>query len=590
MRARHLAAAALAAGLLPLLSPTARSAPPDAEKALVDLIVGPADGLSEKAFAKGEYKAVRAAFARYFEARHGDALKVDLGADADPLFAFLAENAEVRETLFTAIDPLDDKPAAAMAVFRDLWRADPAAVKANDELAVAVAVVWDNPAGVYDYRMHQVRTKSTLPETVAKVGAVDNFRYALDRQAKLKGPQQQLPWEFQVHAVNHRTPVDERDWAVTNYLKKRSGIGSIYKEIVYDTVMLQTRSEVCKLNGKPYTLPSIREHGGVCAMQADFAARVAKSVLVPAEYIHGEGNSGGLHAWVMWAEVKAVNKEAVTFTLESFGRYNIDHYYVGSFRDPKTGRETTDRDMERRLTAVGTAPANSRHADLLMRAYPVVSDGKGYTPKQQVAYLNKVLALYPMCEGAWRELARLHDDGKLVDPVEATRLADKLLVTFVKFPDFSWRLLDDLLTPVKDKRSRAATFLKAVGGYENLGRPDLACDARLKLAEYLADGKDFIGAFNGLAFTVKKFPDEGRYVPRMVARMQEVAKELKGGDALMAKFYLELLPKVPTRRGNMVSEYCVRLHEQALAYLKETNHPKEAAQVEQNLARVKGGK
>ena len=32
----------------------------------------------------------------------------------------------------------------------------------------------------------------------------------------------------------------------------------------------------------------------------------------------------------------------------------------------------------------------------------------------------------------------------------------------------------------------------------------------------------------------------------------------------------------------------IKLHEQAIAYLKENNKPKEAAVVEQNLARVKG--
>src|SRR5205085_7222596 len=154
-----------------------------------------------------------------------------------------AADPELRETLFTAIDPADDNPAAVMAVFRDLWKADPAAVKANGELAVAVAVVWDDPRAAYDYRGHQVRTKSILPAEVVKVGALDNFRFALDRQAKLKGPQQQLPWEFLVHTVNHKTPADERDWAVANYLKKRNGVGAIYKEVEYDKEMLRTQSK-----------------------------------------------------------------------------------------------------------------------------------------------------------------------------------------------------------------------------------------------------------------------------------------------------------------------------------------------------------
>jgi tetratricopeptide (TPR) repeat protein len=570
----------------------ARADPPKADEAdqiLLDFVTGPA-GLNEKAFTKGEYKTARAVFTRYFEARQGPAIKLALGDDAEPLFAWLDKNLEVKETLFTAIDPAAEEPTKVMLVFRELWKADPDAVKKNDELATAVSVVWDDPKAVYDYRGHQIRTHSVMPEAAAKVGAMDNFRYVLDRQAKLKGPQLQLPWEFLVHVVNHRTPTDERDWAVGKYLKQRAGIGGVYKTVEYDREMLRTQSKVCKLNDKPYTLESILKHGGVCAMQADFAARVGKSLLVPAEYVGGEANSGGLHAWVMWVEVRAVNKDAVAFTLESFGRYGDDHYYVGTLKDPQTGKTITDREMERRLTAVGNAPHSSRHAGLLMRAYPIVRDAKEFTTKQQLAYLNKVLALYPMCGDAWAELGALFREGKLTDAQEATRLAERAAVVFAKFPDFSWTLVDDLLTAQKDKQYRTRTFEKMATAYENLQRPDLACEARLKLVEYQVEAKDNKKAFDGLAVTVKKFPDEGRYVPKMVAKMQDVSKDIKGGDALMAKFWMELLPRVPPRRGDAVSEYCVKLHEQAIACLKEINKPKDAAVAEQSLARVKGGK
>lgn len=580
----------LALGLAVLLvHQPLRAADPDPDQLLVDLVMGPG-GFNEKPFAKGEYKHVRKAFAAYFETKHGAALKSSLGADDGPLFDFLNANPEIKETLFTAIDPETDNPAATMAIFCDLWKADAAAVKTNDELAIAVAVVWDNPRGVYDYRGHQMRTKSLLPDGVMKVDAMDNFRYAVEHKAKLKGSQQQLPWEFLVHTVNHKTPDEERDWAVANYLKRRTGIGSIYKDVIYDQVMLKTQSKVCKLNDKPYTLPSIKEYGGVCAMQADFAARVAKSLGVPAEYVGGEAASGGLHAWVMWVEVKGVQKDAVSFSLESYGRYFGDLYYVGTLLDPKTGKKLTDRELERKLTAVGNAPYSSRQADLLMRAFPIVRERKELSTRQQLAYLNKVLALYPMCDAAWLELAALHRDGKLTDAQEATRLVNKALTTFARFPDFSWKLVDELLTPQKDKTYRTQTFEKMATAYEGLGRPDLACEARLKLVDYQTDTKDEVDrrkAFNGLAQTVRKFPDEGRYVPRMVTRMQEVAKEIKGGENLMAKFYLDILPKVPARRGDEVSEYCVKLHEQAIEYLKDAKKPKELATVEQSLARVK---
>ena len=599
----RLASVVLVAGLLNLASaaPDPRPAAPplvpvradspkadEADQILVDLVSGPVF-LNEKAFTRGEYKFVRAAFTKYFEARYGPAIKLALGDDAEPLFAWLNKNPELKETLFTAIDPAAEEPAKVMRVFRDLWKADPEAVRKSGELAVAVAVVWDDPRAVYDYRGHQVRTRSVLPPDVMKYAGLGNFKYVLDRQAKLKGPQLQLPWEFLIHVVNHRTPDDERDWAVKQYLGRRSGIGTVYKEIEYDKEMLRTQSKVCKLNDKPYTLPSIREYGGVCAMQADFAARVGKSLLVPAEYVGGEANSGGLHAWVMWVEVKGVNKDAVQFSLESFGRYDNDQYYVGTLKDPQTGKSTTDRELERRLTAVGNAPHSSRHSDWLMRAYPIVRDLKGYTTKQQLAYLNKVLVVYPMCGEAWVELAALHRDGKLTDAQEATRLVDRATTVFAKFPDFSWTVVDDLITPQKDKVYRTRTFEKLAAQYELLGRPDLACEARLKLVEYQTEAKEHKKAFDGLAFTVRKFPDEGRYVPKMVTRMQDVAKDIKGGDALMATFWLELLQKVPPRRGNEVSEYCVKIHQQAIAYLKDANRPKEAAAAEQNLARVKSG-
>jgi hypothetical protein len=562
---------------------------PDPDQVLGDFVYKNKT-LDERVFLKVEEKKVREAFTRYFETKYAADIADGFGPDAAALKTWLAANPAVKEMLFTAIEPGVDNVPKALEVFRDLWKADAEAVKTYPNLAVAVAVVWDNPRAVYDYRGHQVRTKSLLPASVEGVGAAENFKYFIDRAAKLKGPQLQLPWEFLAHVVNHRTPADERDWAVTNYLKKRAGIGNVYPEIEYDQEMLRTKSAVCKLNGHPYTLPSIKQYGGVCAMQADFAARVAKSLGVPAEYAGGESQSGGLHAWVVWVEVKSVTKDQVTFSLESAGRYFGDLYYVGTMTDPRTGEKTTDRAMDRGLTAVGTAPYSARQADMLMRVFPVVRDKRGASVKEQQTYLRRVLDLYPMSERAWLELAALHKDGKATDAPEATKLADKAMTTFARFPDFSWEVVGDLLTPQKDKTARTRAYEKLVAAYEGLGRPDLACEARLELVGYQVEAGDKKKAFDGLATTVRRFPAEGRYVPKMVGKMEEIAKGLKGGPDLAAKFYLETLPRVPPRRGNEVSEYCVKLHEQAATFLRENGKAKEAAVVEQNLARVKGGR
>ncbi len=556
----------------------------DPEQAVVEALVG------DKGFGKGEYKFVRGVFSRYFEQKYSDEIKVGLGDQYSTVMKWLGENPEIKETLFTAIDPENDDIEKAMAVFGELFALGADKLKTHANVAIACAVVWDNPQAVYDYRPHQVRTKSKLPDGVMKNRAKENYLYLIGHESALKGQVQLLPWEFLVHVVNHFTPEDERNWAIEKYLKRRAGIGASYKDIVYDKEMLRTKSEVCRLNGKPYTLASIKDFGGVCAMQADFAARVAKSLGVPAEYVGGEANFGGLHAWVMWVELKSVTKEKIDFTLMSEGRYFTDQYYIGHLKDPRTGKMTTDRAMELRLASVGAAPQNGRQAALLMRFFPTIRDRKDLNAKAQANYLGKVLELFPYSDQAWRELAALSKDKKQTEPTEALKFANKAFTTFMNYPDMSWEVFDDLLTPVKEKSTRAEQFNKLVLRYEAVGRPDLACEARIKLSEYQVEAKDFKKAADGLAQTIRKFPAEGRYVPKMMEKLQEVCASYKGGTDLLAKFYAQILPQIPARRGDEVSEYCVKMYQQAVDFFKKNGKAKEADAIELQLNRIKSGR
>lgn len=124
--------------------------------------------------------------------------------------------------------------------------------------------------------------------------------------------------------------------------------------------------------------------------------------------------------------------------------------------------------------------------------------------------------------------------------------------------------------------------------YEQLGRPDLACEARIRLADYQADAKDFKNAAEGLSKTIAKFPAEGRYVPKMLEKLQGVCREYKGGTEKLTKFYLQLLPLIPTTRGEDVSEYCIKVHEQALEFFKKNSGKiQDIRQIETRLATLK---
>ncbi len=561
-----------------------------------------------KLFEKAQYKTVRAAAAKAFQVQNEAHIKDGFGEDHSALMGWLNDKArvEIKEEFFTAVKVGKDDLPKVMSIFRDLWKADPAAVAKYPNLAIAVSVVWDNPRGVYDYRGHQVRTKSKLPEKYMGRTAVDEFRYHIDHAKAVQGKEpfnrlQVLPWEFLVYVVDHRTPDTEREWAVKDYLAKRPMIGKVYEtEVKYDVEMLKTQSKVCKLNDHDYTLADIHKYGGVCAMQADFAARVGKSMAVPAAYVGGESQFQGLHAWVMWVEVKAATAASVQFTLESHGRYLGDHYYTGHLIEPQTGVEILDRDMERRLSSAATDRVGKRQAELAMEFYPDLAEKNAFDKKARLKYLDGVLKLSPLNEEAWLELARMAKDGDIgKDEKEQIRAyVNKLVVIFQKYPDFSWKIVPDFLAVIGDNRQfRNAFYEKLAQMYEKAVRPDLVCECRLKWAEFQKeDATAEAGAkqtaiwtytAKGLSDSIKKFPDEGRYVPRMLDAMKEAAANSKAGKDALAALYVELAAKTAAKRGDEISKFYVKTVTEGIDFLKAEKKTKELDQL-QRAVKAKG--
>jgi hypothetical protein len=550
-----------------------------------------------KCFNKEEYRTVRGHCARAFEERFESEIKAAFADDYEAINEWFAKRNDLKEEFYTAIDEKNDKVPAVLRIFRDLWKKSPEAVAKNFNLAIAIAVVWDDPRGIYDYRGHQVRTKSILPADYMKLTPQACFQDVVDRQRELQAKEginrlQVLPWEFLIYVVDHRTPIDERKWASKNYLAKRPMLGRIYSEIVYDMEMLRTQSQVCKLNNKPYTLESILKNGGVCAMQADFAARVGKSLIVPAAYIGGESQFQGRHAWVMWVEVRGATTASVNFTLESHGRYLGDHFYSGTLEDPQTGMEILDRDMERRLTAVAQNRTGKRQAELIMEHYETVVKIRELDQKKKILFLDRILSLSPFNETAWLELARQVKQGEI--DAEAKQIVlnhvDSMLKTFAKYPDFTWKIANDLMLIQDGKTARLQFYERLVALYEKAERPDLACEARMKWAEFLQEDGKWSAASRGLASTIQKFPAEGRYVPKLVAKLKEACDQYKGGSDYLGLQYQELLKKIPPKRGTDPNKFCIQMYEQAISFFKDAKKDKIAKDLEARLAMIRGGK
>lgn len=534
------------------------------------------------------YPVLRKAVSEAFQRRHEAEIKQGLGADYDAMMEWFAAHNETKEEFFTALNAHYDKIPAACELFNTLRKQFPKKIAAYANLALAVAVVWDDDKqGVYDYVHHQKRTHSLLPE--GRLGAVDNFQYFLDAEDWMQGRAQFLPWEFLVHMVNHRTPLVDRQWAQANYLSQRAMIGKCYKDCPYDHEMLISNSKNCRLDGKPYTLPMLRQWGGVCAMQADYAARVAKSLGVPAESVGGESNSGELHAWVMWVELVNVTKSTIVFSLQSYGRYRGDQYYVGHLRDPHTGRPMTDRELELRLHMVGDNAAAKRQAALAMRVFPQLRTAKNFEVGDELAYFNQVIKLCPGNEDAWMGAARLAKEGKIGRGryKQMTLILDQLFRTFAAVPDFTWKVFDDLTSFQESPKLRIGYYERLVALYEQATRPDLACEARLKLSDYQVAQQRVNDAIEGLAMSIKKFPSEGRYVPRMLDKLEAICETAGGKQDQLLLFYKQFLPMVPRLRGQTPTPYCMAMYKRGIDRFRQAGQTQFAETLEAQLSQLK---
>jgi hypothetical protein len=570
----------------------ARAETADAEQAIVELYK------SDKLFDRSQYRPIRAAFARLFEHKHAAVLRAAYGDDHDKLAAWLDAHPDIKQSLYTALNDKFDKLPAALGLFKEMWKKSPELVEKYPNLAVAVAVVWDDERrGVYDYRGHQVRTHSILPEK--PVDGPGNFEYLAANDKVAEGRLRFLPWEFLVFVVDHRTPLKERVWAQGYYQKSKGTVASWHKDVPYDMDMLRGELEKGsnlkpRLEGREYTLANLKTYGGVCAQQADFACRVGKSVAIPSVYCWGESSYRGLHAWWMYVQVQSATPDQLRFNLVSDGRiagFIKDQLFTGFVVDPQSGQRMLDRDMERRLTVVGRDPIGKRQSDLLMRAYPWLCTQLDFSLKDRVAYLDRCLKVSAYNEDAWREFVRLCKEEKTEPGVKTVALAhlDALFKTFANYPDFVARVLDDLLAVRPDPKEQLRNYEQAIALYNRAGRPDLACATRLKITDLLCAQENWRSAGQGLIATIRKYPTEGRYVPKMTARLQEVAVKYKEGPNALAKLYVELVPAMIVFYGKEGSSYCTKLSEQANAFLQENKLDKYARdlRIQTELARRK---
>jgi hypothetical protein len=559
----------------------------DAENAILALYD------SDMLFNRAEAKTVTAAFATLFERKNADAIRRAYGEEQGAFSKYLNDRADLKNTFYTALDEVHDHLPRALALFKEMWEKYPGQFEKWGQLAIAVAVVWDKPdRGVYDHAQHQRRTKSIMPAGQAE--ALDNFTYIVDAEKKLLHPVHLYPWEFLAFVVDHRTPLVEREWAFKYHQYALGKVKSWHQDVPYDHDMLQSEVKANpdlepRLARKDYTLANVRMWGGVCAQQADFASRTARSLGAPAAYCWGDSAYTTIgHAWWLHVHISSVSKDEIKFALISDGRYEgfeKHKFYTGNVTDPQTGQIVMDRDLERRLWIAGGDRVGHRLNTLLARAFPLVVEKRGLDANAKLAYIDKMMKINKYDEFAWRSLADMVAAGELAADQKKLVLArlQSLSLLFVNYPDFVNRLFPPMLE-VATPAEKTKIYEQAMALFEVTNRPDLSCDARLRFTELLLAENKTEAAAKGLLATIRKFPTEGRYIPKLAAKLEELAPKFKGGVQQTAQLYLELLPAMILHYRTADERFCKEIESQAKAFLQANDQKVALAQLERGIA------
>jgi len=543
-----------------------------------------------KLFAPASYPVLRKWFAKKFRFDHKKELQEAWGSDTDAMLKWLDEREDFQEELFTAIDPKVDDVTTAMRLLKELKETFPKDIDRYGSLTIATCVVWDKPGGVYKYDYHANRAKAAMPANLAS--AVDSFRYLVEREKFMEGRILFVPWEYLTLVVNHETPLAERDWAMQTYGPRRVMFGKCYQDCPYDMSMLDSGSKEGRLNNKPYNFVTLKQFGGVCVHQADYASRIGKSIGVPAVSCAGSGRFAGAgHAWVMWVELRSISPTGVGFSIESHGRYRDDHYYVGRLEDPQSGKGITDRDLERRLHAVGANTQGRRHAALVMKVWPMVNEAVKPDFQEQMAYLAQTMKLSPWNERAWKVLAKLAQENSesltATDRKQLQKAFATLFTTFGGLPDFTTEVFGDLLAFEKNPKKRIGYYNQLLDLYANAQRPDLSFKKLPDLVKLLIEDNRRADAVNMLAAVVKKNANEGKYIPPVLDDLEQLCAGDEKLTKSMVAFYGEFVPLIDMKRGGTVSDYCVAMHERAIEKMEAAGQGAAANLVRQRLAMVK---
>jgi len=530
--------------------------------------------------------------------------QIETDAAGRKLGAWLLDHRDVSRRLFRALDDVRS-PQAALRRFAELHAADPNAVAAWANLAVATATA------------EEMRHYRKPPRTAA---LVEGFRYFTDPKRVFRYDLKKMPYELSRYVVDTPLAVEERQWAAARYLRLADP-GAAYFHVKYDFASYLQGSPK-QMVGKDYTLANLLQYGGVCIDQAYYCVQVCKSIGIPAAIVTGRGSSGIGHAWVMYFQMNPAGTSAAW--LGGAGRYASHQYFVGAVRDPASGQYILDSQLIltgaaallplRRREEAEAYAALAELADRLRDkageagVEPLVALAESYRkaaaaaggaqPKvaldairkqaePDAACVEELLALSVKrnlaCDDAWKLLIRLRKAERL--PAKALgRFFDVLVQkTAAEWPEYSCYMILQIVPTLADAKARQNAYRRSLEVYG--ARADLRGKVLLALGDDCLAADDKAGALKAYQLAAASCLN----VPGVVVPAAEKAEKLLADDDKSTKaiaMYQQLWARTARTSSNpevrrQTSHY--RLGQRLAELLKRSGNAAAAEQVLRGL-------
>lgn len=396
----------------------------------------------------------------------------------------------LRRAFWLALSPERDRIDSAMKILDELHKLDAKAVERFYHLAVAFAVVWDNPDTVKYSRSREIW--GVAPSQFEPIPSYTTvFKYFTDPKnlSSFTFMPDKLVWPLMVYMVDMTLTPEEIEWSLKTYSGRRKNIGLTFDDVPYDYDKLNNaksqKKKPTKLGDNKYTMMNLRKYGGVCIDQAYFATRLGKLFGVPSMVMDGLGREGSMyHAWY-----GGLNLNNGRYELTSYGRFFMEFYYTGGIFDPQTQTETFDYNVSMLFDGMNlgydkyiNALVLSRMAQELLTDKPQVSLNLAINALQQNCF----------CPPAWLSLIK-HVEKSSLEPDQGVIWLNNMQKQLKEHPDFIVSCLPDFIKciPLKNKEERNNVYQNIRQILKTVKRPDLALNLSIiQGSEMVARGEE----------------------------------------------------------------------------------------------------